>query len=173
LEGGYGLSGSQLVDSLLGAGAVGCNIEDTDHPVGDRLLDADRHAAYLAEIRAAADATGVPVVVNARIDTILRSPGRDPGPVLDETIRRARLYLDAGADCVYPIGLRDPSFVKQIVAAVGGAVNVNPSAPLEALAGAGAARVSFGAGAFAFVMADFERRASAVLAGDAAAVAAG
>jgi 2-methylisocitrate lyase-like PEP mutase family enzyme len=169
LEGGYGLSGSELVDRLLRAGAVGCNIEDTDHSRGDRLLDAEKHARYLAEIREAAQASGVPIVLNARIDTIVRSPERNPTLVVDETVRRARLYLEAGADCVYPIGLREPEVVRRIVDAVDGWVNVNPSAPLSALAKAGAARVSFGAGPFFWLMGDFQRRARAALDGDATA----
>ena len=169
LEGGYGLPASTLVDGLLSAGAVGCNIEDTDHARGDRLLDAEEHARFLAGIRTAANASGVPIVLNARIDTIVRSPVRDPSLVVDETVRRARLYLEAGADCVYPIGLRQPEVVRTIVDAVGGWVNVNPSAPLTALAKAGAARVSFGAGPFFWLMTDFQRRASAAMAGDATA----
>ena len=171
VEGGYGLTGAELVDALLVAGAVGCNIEDTDHGAGDRLLDAERHAAYLAGVRAAADSRGVRIVVNARIDTIIRSPERDAARVLDETVRRARLYLAAGADCTYPIGLRDPGIAATLVGAVGGWVNVNPSSPLSALADAGVARVSFGAGPFFWLMADFERRTRAALAGDAAAFA--
>src|SRR5579859_4133943 len=103
LEGGYGLSAGDLVEALIDAGAVGCNLEDTDHTTGDRLLDAEAQAAYLAEIRSAADASGVPIVINARIDTIIRDPGRDPVATMSETVRRARLYFDAGVDCVYPI----------------------------------------------------------------------
>src|SRR6266849_5909017 len=34
LEGGYDLGAGDLVDALLEAGAVGCNIEDTDHATG-------------------------------------------------------------------------------------------------------------------------------------------
>src|SRR5579862_8785365 len=94
LEGGYGLAPGDLVDALLDAGAVGCNIEDTDHATGDTLLDADAQATYLAGIRAAADQRGVHVVLNARIDAIIRHPERDPNAALDEVLRRARLYLD-------------------------------------------------------------------------------
>src|SRR5437588_9598753 len=53
LEGGYGLAPDDLVEALLDAGAVGCNLEDTDHKAGDGLLDAQMHAIYLAGIRAA------------------------------------------------------------------------------------------------------------------------
>jgi 2-methylisocitrate lyase-like PEP mutase family enzyme len=169
LEGGYGLSGRDLVEALLKAGAVGCNIEDTDHTTGDRLLNAETHAVYLADIRSAATAAGVGVVINARIDTILRDPQRDPAATMSETIRRARLYFDAGVDCVYPIGLHQPAFVAELVDALGRPVNVNPSPPLKALADAGAARVSLGAGPFRFLMAEFERRAKLLFAGDATA----
>jgi 2-methylisocitrate lyase-like PEP mutase family enzyme len=170
LEGGYGLSGGALVEALLGAGAVGCNIEDTDHTTGDRLLDAHAHAAYLADIRSAADTAGVPVVINARIDAIIRSPGRDPVAAKSETINRAQLYFEAGADCVYPIGLNQPSIAAELIEALGRRpVNVNPSNPLQALADAGAARISLGAGPFHFLMGEFERRTKLLLAGDAGA----
>jgi 2-methylisocitrate lyase-like PEP mutase family enzyme len=167
IEAGYGLTGAELVEALLDAGAVGCNIEDTDHAGGAGLRDAGAQAAYLAEVRAAAIAAGVPVVINARIDTIVRHPQRDAQAVMQETVRRARLYFEAGADCVYPITLSDPVLVAQLVSALGRPVNVNPADPLSALAAAGAARVSTGAGAFRFLMAEYERRAKQLLTGDA------
>jgi 2-methylisocitrate lyase-like PEP mutase family enzyme len=167
IEAGYGLTGPELVEALLDAGAVGCNIEDTDHAGGAGLRDAEAQAAYLSEVRAAATAAGVPIVINARIDTIVRHPQRDARAAMPETARRARLYLEAGADCAYPIGLSDPVLVAQLARDVGGLLNVNLSDPLSALAEAGAARVSVGAGAFRFLMAEFERRAKKLLAGDA------
>lgn len=169
LEGGYELAPSDLVDALLDAGAVGCNIEDTDHATGNTLRDAEAHATYLSDIRAAADQRGVHVVLNARIDAIIRHPKRDPAAALDELLRRARLYLDGGADCVYPIGLREPALVAQVVKELNRPVNVNPSEPLAALADAGAARISLGGGAHSWMMGELERRARRLLAGDAAA----
>jgi 2-methylisocitrate lyase-like PEP mutase family enzyme len=171
LEGGYDLDPGDLVDALLDAGAVGCNIEDTDHTTGDRLLAAEARAAYLAGIRAAADRRGVSIVLNARIDAIIRHPQRDPAAAMDEVLRRARLYLDAGADCVYPIGLRDPQLVAQIVKELDRPVNANPSEPLAALVEAGAARISLGGGVQNWMMGELERRAKRLLAGDATAFA--
>jgi 2-methylisocitrate lyase-like PEP mutase family enzyme len=171
LEGGYGLAPDDLVDALLDAGAVGCNIEDTDHTTGDGLLDADARAAYLAGIRGAADRRGVGIVLNARIDAIIRHAQRDPAAALDEVLRRARLYLDAGADCVYPIGLRDPVLVARVVKELDRPVNVNPSEPLAALAEAGAARISLGGGVHNWMMGELEKRARRLLAGDATAFA--
>lgn len=171
LEGGYDLAPDELVDALLGAGAVGCNIEDTDHATGHGLLDADARAAYLAAIRDVADRRGVRIVLNARIDAIIRHPQRDPVAAMDEVLRRARLYLDAGADCAYPISLRDPALVAQVVKELGRPVNVNPSEPLAALADAGAARISLGGGVHNWMMRELERRAERLLAGDATAFA--
>jgi 2-methylisocitrate lyase-like PEP mutase family enzyme len=171
LEGGYGLAPDDLVDALLDAGAVGCNIEDTDHAAGDKLLDAQTHAAYLADIRSAANQRGVGIVLNARIDAIIRHPQRDPAAALVELLRRARLYLDAGADCIYPISLRDPKLVARVVKELDRPVNVNPSEPLAALADAGAARISLGGGVHHWMMRELEQRARRLLAGDATALA--
>ena len=170
LEAGYGLAPDDLVDSLLEAGAVGCNIEDTDHAAGGGLLvEAEVHAMYLADIRAMANRRGVAVVLNARIDAIIRHPQRDPVAALDEVLRRARLYLDAGVDCVYPISLRDPALVARVVKELDRPVNVNPSAPLAALAEAGAARISLGGGVQNWMMGELGQRTQRLLAGDASA----
>ncbi len=58
VESGYGLPASRLIDGLLGAGAVGLNIEDTVHSEGKRLRSADEHAELVGALRAAADAGG-------------------------------------------------------------------------------------------------------------------
>lgn len=142
-EAGYGLAPREFVDELLEAGAVGCNLEDTDHRAGG-LVAAEAQADRLAEVRAAADAAGVPIVVNARIDAFLASSGvREP---LAETIRRARLYRAAGADCVYPIGMSSSQDVEALVAGAPGPVNGNtgPAMDLPKLASLGVARVSYG-----------------------------
>src|SRR5439155_3444097 len=140
------------------------NIEDTDHATGDRLLDAEGRANYLAGIRAAADQRGVGIVLNARIDAIIRNPQRDPAAAMDEVLRRARLYLDAGADCAYPISLRDPALVAQVVKELDRPVNVNLSEPLADLAAAGAARISLGGGVQNWMLGELELRARALLA---------
>lgn len=61
-------------------------------------------------------------------------------------VERARAYLAAGADCVYPILIRSP--VKSFVDAVGGAVNVAllPEFSVPDLAAVGVARISLGPG---------------------------
>lgn len=148
VEAGYRLSPDELVERLLDAGIVGCNLEDSDHHGDGVLVDADRQAARLAAVRAAADAAGVHLVINARVDSVLRKVG-DDDVQLDDAIRRGTAYLAAGADCVYPIMLVDPARIRRFTAAVPGPVNVIARAggprPDE-LAHLGVRRISFGGG---------------------------
>jgi 2-methylisocitrate lyase-like PEP mutase family enzyme len=160
LEAGYGLEPAELVERLLDAGAVGCNIEDTDHHGDAVLVDADRHAARLAAIKAAGRSAGVDIVLNARTDAYARGLGA-PEEQLAESLRRGRLYRDAGADCVYPIVVRDPAHIATLVAELG-TVNVMalPGAPsIPELEAAGVARISVGSG-LAVVAAKAVRRAT-------------
>ena len=107
IESGYGESPQRLIDGLLAAGAVGLNIEDTVHKEGKRLRSAEEHAALVGELRKAADAAGVHVVINARTDLFLRNDGDDADRV-DRAIARLKLAAEAGADSLYPVGRHDP-----------------------------------------------------------------
>jgi 2-methylisocitrate lyase-like PEP mutase family enzyme len=144
-EAGYGLEPDELVGRLLEAGAAGCNIEDTDHRSGG-LVDAAAFADRVARVRAAADVAGVPVVINARIDVFLPGGGVPERERLDEAVRRGRLYREAGADCVYPIGGSTGPHLARLVADIPGPVNGNTTdaLDLDALESLGVARVSFG-----------------------------
>ena len=147
LEGGYGLAPKELVERILEAGAVGCNLEDSQ---GGVLKDPHEHADWLAEVRYAARDL---LFVNARVDTFLRGVA-DP----ERAIQRAALYVAAGADCVYPIGA-PPEVLPLLRAGIQGPINVGarvgegPS-PTE-LGELGATRVTFGPG--------LQRRATAAL----------
>jgi 2-methylisocitrate lyase-like PEP mutase family enzyme len=142
-EAGYGMAPREFVDRLLETGAVGCNLEDTDHRAGG-LVEAGAHAEWLADIRSAADDAGVPIVINARIDTFL--PGRGVAEPLAEGVRRGLLYRAAGADCLYPIGVRARSDIAALVAELPGPINGNTGDELDlaALREVGVARVSYG-----------------------------
>ncbi|MFE6762965.1 isocitrate lyase/phosphoenolpyruvate mutase family protein [Streptomyces sp. NPDC057689] len=153
VEAGYGLAAGELVERILAAGAVGCNLEDT---VDGVLVDAGRQADRLAAVRAAA---GDALFVNARIDTYVTGVPDSVDPVA-ETLRRARLYAAAGADCLYPIAAP-----VEVFGPLAGAL---PGLPLNALAvpdgpgpgrlgELGATRITFGPG--------LQRRAMAALRG--------
>jgi len=144
-ESGYGLPPDELVAALLDAGVAGCNLEDTDHKSGG-LTQRDRYADRLAAIRRAATAQAYGLVINARVDVFLADHGARPVEHLDEGIARARAYLDAGADCVYPIFLHDERTIAKFVEAAGGPVNILAwqAPPVSRLAELGVARVSYG-----------------------------
>ena len=147
IERGYGLSPGAIVERLLDAGAVGCNLEDSDPPSGE-LIAAEAQAEWLGEVRGAAESVGVPLVVNARVDVHLKEWG-EPEDRTPEAIRRGRAYLEAGASCVYPIGLASLAEIEEFTAGAGGPVNVVflPNGPsLADLARVAVARVSFGGG---------------------------
>jgi 2-methylisocitrate lyase-like PEP mutase family enzyme len=142
IEAGYGLAPAELVERLVGAGAVGCNLEDTDHVAGG-LVDTAKQADFLAAVKEAGRAAGVDIVVNARVDVA--------ADAVDDGIERALAYLAAGADCVYPIRLADDGLIARFVEAVGAPVNVmvSPLAPpLARLQELGVARASLAGGLF-------------------------
>jgi 2-methylisocitrate lyase-like PEP mutase family enzyme len=148
---GFGRSPGAVVATVrlfLRAGAIGINIEDGD-PKGEGLLRLPAQVRRLQALRQLAQTEGIPFVINARTDAIRRAGGSD-AERLREAIRRGTAYRDAGADCVYPMGLTDADSIAKFVEALGCPVNVMvrrglpPLAELERL---GVKRVSFGPGA--------------------------
>jgi 2-methylisocitrate lyase-like PEP mutase family enzyme len=113
IESGYGEVPTRLIEGLLDAGAVGLNIEDTVHSEGGRLRSASEHAEFVAALRAAADAAGVHVVVNARTDLFLRQDG-DESDRVDRAIARLTEAAAAGADVLYPVGFHDPETLRRL-----------------------------------------------------------
>lgn len=113
IESGYGLPAKRLIEGLLGAGAVGLNIEDTVHSEGKRLRSASEHAELVGALRAAADGAGVHVVINARTDLFLRKDGDDADRV-DRAIARLMEAAHAGADVLYPVGRHDPDTLRRL-----------------------------------------------------------
>lgn len=129
------------VGRLIETGAVGLNLEDSVDatslfPIGEA---ADRVSAA----RSAAVSSRVPLVINARVDSLVR------GGDWDDMIARANSYLGAGADCIFVLGLRTEDDVTRALAEIDGRVSViagATSVPLARLAELGVSRVSFGPG---------------------------
>jgi 2-methylisocitrate lyase-like PEP mutase family enzyme len=146
IESGYGEQPSRLIDGLLDVGAVGFNIEDTVHKEDGRLRSATEHAALVEELRKAADAAGVHVVINARTDLFMRQDGDDADRV-DRAIARLTEAAGAGADSLFPAGLSDPDGLRRFCSEVPLPVSVvaNPEQSDPASFGPlGVARISFG-----------------------------
>jgi len=155
-ESGYGLPAAEFAARLAETGAVGCNLEDTDHAAGG-LAPVEQQAEYLAAVRAAAP----DLVINARVDVFVDV--EDQEQVLDEAVGRARAYVAAGADCVYPILLRSAELMRSFVDAmdvVGAPVNAVPLPGLTIadLTSAGVARISLGPGLWRLTQAALRER---------------
>lgn len=145
---GYGRGPREVVSTvakIVGAGAVGINIEDSDHARG-QLYRTGTQVAKLRALRELRDSGSVRFVINARTDAFQLSSGEVPQR-LNEVLHRLEAYRDAGADCVYPMGVTDPASISTVVKALNFPVNVMvrkglPSVPeLESI---GVKRVSFG-----------------------------
>ena len=137
------------------AGVVGLNVEDSTRA---GMVEPAEQVETIRAIRAA-----VPeLVINARVDVFL---GIGRGDVV-EAAERANAYLEAGADCVYPI-LAPVDSIDALVHRIDGPVNVilekatPPPAELEAR---GVARVTWGSGLAAAAYAEAVRVAAAALA---------
>jgi 2-methylisocitrate lyase-like PEP mutase family enzyme len=162
-EAGYGMEPAELVAALRTMGAAGCNLEDSDYAAGS-LRDPDRRAEWLRAVREAAAEDGYGLVINARVDVFLAGflAGAGPGTqeeLVPEALRRANAYLEAGADCVFPIALWETDALRRFTSEFRGPVNVTrlPQAPsLAELAEMGVARVSWATLLYRDAMARFE-----------------
>src|SRR3989442_1146045 len=101
IENGYATDPAGVGETIRGviaAGAVGVNLEDATYEAGEPALNSiEAQTARIAAAREAADATGVPLYLNARTDIYLLGVGaRDTR--LPATLERAAAYLAAGAD---------------------------------------------------------------------------
>jgi 2-methylisocitrate lyase-like PEP mutase family enzyme len=148
IEGGYG-SGPEAVAAtvraVIGAGAVGINLEDSRSSDGT-LHDASAQAARIRAGRTAAEADLPGLVINARTDVFLFGIG-EPGGRLDDVLARAAAYADAGADSLFVPGLLDLDTLSELTSKACLPVNVmvGPGAPdVNALRSAGVRRVSLG-----------------------------
>jgi len=151
-ETGYGnpVTVFHAVEYFEEAGVVGMNIEDQvspkrcGHMQGKELINAKEMAK---KVEAAVKAKKDPdFIINARTDAIAVEG-------LDKAIERARLYIAAGADMVFPDAVASEEQIKRFVDAVDAPVSINigfgirsrpttPLIPVKRLAELGVARVT-------------------------------
>ncbi len=136
---------ASTVRMMLEAGAVGINLEDR-HPSGQGLYPMATQVRKITAIQRMGESLGVPLVINARTDALRLAPGSEEDR-FREAIRRATAYRDAGADCVYPMGLNGAESIGRFVGALQCPVNVMVRTglpPIPELEKLGVKRVSFG-----------------------------
>lgn len=132
------------VTACVATGVAGLSIEDASGDPRAPLYERGAAIERVRTARRAIDATGVPVVLTARCEAWLTG---DPAPATT-AIDRLVAFADAGADCLFAPGVRDPATIAAIVAAVAPKpVNVivtGPGLTLAQLAELGVRRVSVG-----------------------------
>ena len=111
---------AQNVVACLHAGAAGCCIEDwsSDESIGSYSAE---HA--VERVRQAADAVHAieaNFVLTARSDLLLH----EGDGAMSEAISRAKLFCEAGADCVYVPGIKTEADVEALLCAVDKPVNI-------------------------------------------------
>jgi 2-methylisocitrate lyase-like PEP mutase family enzyme len=162
IEAGYGETPSDIaahVAEIIQAGVVGINLEDGLHGPMRSIKDA---VARLAAAREAAHKEGVPIVLNARCDIFHLQHGEE-GTRFAATVERCKAYLAAGADCVYPFGLRDEATIAKFVKAIDGPVNITgrPGMPdAAALEHLGVARITIASAATLVTISNIQKLAA-------------
>ena len=130
----------------IATGVAGLSIEDATGDSAQPLYELDLAIERIRAARAAIDASGIPVVLTARCEAWLVG---QPDP-LRVSLERLTKFAEAGADCLYAPGVREPDEIAAIVKAVSPKpVNVlvsapNPALSVSRLADLGVRRISVG-----------------------------
>lgn len=115
-EGGFAIEPEKVganVTRAVATGIAGLSIEDSTGDPLNPLFDFTLAVERIKAARQAIDASGTRVLLTGRSEGFIA--GR---PDLAETIRRLVAYADAGAECLYAPGIRNPEQIRAVVAAV-------------------------------------------------------
>lgn len=149
-ESGYSHDPKQVanyVKKLSDIGVVGINLEDGTVVNGKRRLGSD--VELVQKIKAIKEE--IDLFINARIDTYTTKHEN----ALEESIRRARLYQEAGADGVFVPLMENPEDIKAFVSAIKLPLNLfaSPTLPeYDTLGKLGVKRLSHGAKQYEHLM---------------------
>ncbi|WP_373488050.1 isocitrate lyase/phosphoenolpyruvate mutase family protein [Blastomonas sp.] len=168
-EGGYARDSATLRENIrrvVATGVVGINFEDQIIG-GAGLHPAEFQAERIAAARAAANACGVDLFINARTDVWLDA-GRETIPEtdrLDSALVRAKAYAAAGASGFFVPGLDSAEQLAAICQSTVLPVNAmffDGMPTIEELTSLGVERISFGPGPWRGAMAALTDSARAV-----------
>lgn len=157
IEAGYGPEAADVAKTMrevIAAGVAGVNLEDNTGDADKPLYALEVQGERIAAARQEAKLAGLNLVINARIDTYLFQVGEEASR-LKETLRRARVYLEAGADSIFVPGVIEPDLIQTLVREIPGPLNIMtmPGAPtVPELLKLGVARISIGPAAMLATM---------------------
>lgn len=109
LESGYADNADDVEDVVretIEAGAAAIALEDSNGIPGKGLRPAEEHAERIRAARRAADKAGVKLFINGRTDPFWNNDGVADDIKAKESIRRANLYIEAGADGAFISGFK-------------------------------------------------------------------
>jgi 2-methylisocitrate lyase-like PEP mutase family enzyme len=149
--GGNAINVVEITERLIAMGVAGVNIEDQvfpkrcGHMEGKQVISAEEMAGKVRAMARVRERRGADLVINARTDACAVYG-------LAESIRRANIYLDSGADIAFIDGIRTKADIERAVWEVKGLISVNlmdgvtgvktELVPIPELARMGVARVS-------------------------------
>ena len=81
---------------------------------GSPLFPLPEQIARIQAARRAAQAAGIHLVINARTDAYWQA-GVEPAEAMRNTLERGKAYLQAGADCIFIPGLRNPDHIRTVI----------------------------------------------------------
>jgi len=147
LEAGYGDTPEAVADTIrmaIDIGLAGGNIEDVD-PRRQVLYDEALAAERIAAARQAIDAAKSAFVLTARTDALVIAGAAG----FKDMIRRANRYREAGADCLFPVGIASVDLVRRAAPEIDGPLNCvmglgTSAGNAKELIAAGAQRISVG-----------------------------
>jgi 2-methylisocitrate lyase-like PEP mutase family enzyme len=149
IESGYALDIKNLkvsINKVFDTGVAGINIEDSVEEEGS-LRNIDEQCQRITTVREVAEKRGLHLVINARIDYFLSESKEPMEKVIEEAVKRADVYIKAGADCVYPIGVLDFETITTLRKEISSPINIlgsHKSILLTNMQEIGINRVTFG-----------------------------
>ena len=153
-------AGARAVATTSGGVAATLGFEDHEGAPAEEMLAAAARIAGGVEVPVTVDAEAGYGMADVFLGPFLAGAGPETQEeLLPEALRRAQAYVEAGVDCVYPIGLWETNALRRFVSEVGAPVNVLrlPQTPsLAELAALGVTRVSWGTVLYRDAMARFE-----------------
>src|SRR6185437_5468794 len=117
VESGYGPrpeDAAHTAQTVIEAGAIGMNLEDSQDESDTELADLSLAVEKIQAVREAGGKAGVPLVINARTDVYLNAVGAAESRY-DHALRRALAFHDAGADCIFLPGVKEPGLIARFV----------------------------------------------------------
>ncbi len=150
IESGFTDDDDRLRDNirlLIKTGIAGINLEDTSHQANN-IFSVDKQCKRIRLIRAIASEMDLPLFINARTDVLLHDKEFPTDDLkYEELLKRGYAYKEAGADCFYPIALRQKDVIERLVTSLQMPINILtlPGIPeLKTLKEIGVRRVSLG-----------------------------